>query len=63
MKQSIAVRIETQRLTTQMTARLGEWVQLGGLSESATSERRGMLNRSYQTRSDEHTIWVKVDAP
>jgi type II secretory pathway component GspD/PulD (secretin) len=56
-------QIETQRLTTQMTARLGEWVQLGSLSESATSERRGMLNRSYQTRSDERTIWVKVDAP
>jgi hypothetical protein len=38
-------------------------VQLGGVSESATSQSRGMLNRSYQTRSDERSIWVKVDAP
>lgn len=56
-------QIETQRLTTQVSARLGEWVQLGGVSESATSQSRGMLNRSYQTRSDERSIWVKVDAP
>jgi type II secretory pathway component GspD/PulD (secretin) len=56
-------QIETQRLTTQVSARLGEWVQLGRLSESATSTSRGILNRAYQTRSDERSIWVKVDAP
>jgi type II secretory pathway component GspD/PulD (secretin) len=56
-------QIRGQRLATQLGARLGEWVQLGGLSESATSESRGMLTRSYQTRSDERSIWVKVDAP
>jgi type II secretory pathway component GspD/PulD (secretin) len=56
-------QIETQRLTTQVSARLGEWVQLGRLSESATSSSRGLLNRAYQTRSDERSIWVKVDAP
>ncbi|MGH8177133.1 MAG: hypothetical protein ACREV5_12810 [Steroidobacter sp.] len=55
-------QIETQRLTTQISARLGEWVPLGGVSESSTSRSSGVLNRSHATRSDERSIWVKVEA-
>jgi type II secretory pathway component GspD/PulD (secretin) len=54
-------RVETQRLTTQLSAKLGEWVRLGGVSESATSEQRGILTRTRQTRSDDLSLWVRVE--
>lgn len=53
--------IQTQRLTTQVSGRLGEWIQLGGISESANSRQSGILSREYSTRSDERSIWVKVE--
>lgn len=54
-------QIETQRLATQLSARVGEWVRLGGVSESVSTQQRGILTRSQQTRSDELSLWVKVD--
>lgn len=54
--------IQTQQLTTQVSGPLGEWIQLGGVSESAESSRNGILNRQYSTRSDGRSIWVKVEA-
>jgi hypothetical protein len=43
-----------------VSATLGEWIQLGGVSESASSQQRGILSRQYSTSSDERGIWVKV---
>lgn len=54
--------IQTQRLTTQISGPLGEWIQLGGVNESAESNQRGILSRQHTTRSDARTIWVKVEA-
>lgn len=54
--------VETQQLSTQVSARLGEWMQLGGVNESSSSQRSGVLNRQYTTQSDERSIWVKVEA-
>ena len=54
--------IQTQSLNTQVVGRLGSWIQLGGVSESSSSTRRGVLSRSYGTDSNELAIWVKVDA-
>jgi hypothetical protein len=54
--------IETQQLTTQVAGTLGQWLQLGGVSESATSDSRGILSGQYATRSDERSIWVRVEA-
>lgn len=53
--------IETQQLSTQVSARLGEWMRLGGVSESSNSQRSGVLNRQYTTQGDERSIWVKVE--
>lgn len=54
--------IQTQRLTTQASGPLGEWIRLGGVSESATTQSRGILSRQYSTQSDAREIWVKVDS-
>jgi type II secretory pathway component GspD/PulD (secretin) len=54
-------QIQTQRLVTQVSARPDEWVRLGGVEESGSSEQRGIANRSYSTNSDEQSVWVKVE--
>jgi type II secretory pathway component GspD/PulD (secretin) len=54
--------IQSQHLTTQASGPLGEWIQLGGISESASTQQRGILSRQYSTSSDERGIWVKVEA-
>jgi type II secretory pathway component GspD/PulD (secretin) len=53
--------IRTQRLITQVSARPGEWIRLGGVDESASFEQRGPLSRGYSTQNDEQGIWLKVD--
>jgi type II secretory pathway component GspD/PulD (secretin) len=54
--------ITTQALTIQVSGRLGEWIQLGGVSESAAADRSAILDRQYATRSEESSIWVRVEA-
>lgn len=58
----VAGAVQTQSLATQVSGPVGEWIQLGGISESATAERSGVLSRQYATRSDERSIWVKVES-
>lgn len=56
--------VRTQSLSTHMTGRLGEWLRLSGVDESASSRHSGMLGGRYATSSDEQALWVKVaDAP
>ena len=54
--------IQTQRLTTQASGPLGEWIRLGGVNETASSQQRGILSRQYSTQSDAREIWIKVEA-
>lgn len=53
--------IDRQGLTTQVSARLGEWVQLGGIEQSSSSTQRGILSREYSTNDDSRAVWVKVE--
>ncbi|MGH8238203.1 MAG: secretin N-terminal domain-containing protein, partial [Steroidobacteraceae bacterium] len=55
--------IQTQRLTTQASGPLGEWMRLGGVHETASTQQRGILSRQYSTQSDAREIWVKVESP
>lgn len=53
--------VATQSLSTQVSGRLGDWIALGGISESSSATSNTPGGRSYQTQSDERTLWVKVD--
>lgn len=55
-------RIETQQLTTQVGGWLGEWIELGGVSESSSSTSSGILERQYATSSDARSLWIRVEA-
>jgi type II secretory pathway component GspD/PulD (secretin) len=54
--------IQSQSLNTQVSGRLGTWLQLGGVSESSSRTDSGTLSRNYSTGANELSIWVKVDA-
>ena len=53
--------VRAQRLSTQVSGRLGEWIALGSVSESSSSRGHGILERQYSTNSDERTLWIRVD--
>ena len=54
--------IRSQSLGTEVSGALGEWIELGGVTESENSRERGLANGSYATNSDVRTLWVKVEA-
>lgn len=53
--------VNVQRLTTTVSGRLGEWIDLGGITDSRSDERSVLLGRS-STRTDERRgVQVKVE--
>jgi type II secretory pathway component HofQ len=53
--------IETQRVQSQVSGRLGEWIELGGVSSNETTREHRPGTRRYSTRSDDRKVWVKVE--
>jgi type II secretory pathway component GspD/PulD (secretin) len=51
----------TQGITTTASGRLGEWIELGGVAQSASAEGRGILSGGQSMRSDTRSVWVRVD--
>lgn len=48
-------------VTTTVSGRLGEWIEIGGASTASSSSERGMI--TWGTRSDltQYSAWVKVE--
>ena len=61
----IAPRRETmnqqQYLATTVSARLGEWVEVGGAVESASREDRGILGSTRSRSAEARRVWLKVE--
>jgi hypothetical protein len=61
----IAPRRETvhqqQYLATTLSARLGEWVEVGGAVESASREDRAILGSSTSRSAEARRVWLKVE--
>ena len=49
-----------QRLATTASGRLGEWIELGGVTGGATREERGILSSTRSASSSSQRIWIKV---
>jgi hypothetical protein len=60
-RSAVSGRIESQSLTTQVSGKLGQWLELGALKAASSSSQSGILSGSYSTSSDERSIWVKVE--
>lgn len=53
--------VNVQRASSIISGRLGEWIELGGMNQSETRSGSGILSGSSTSRSDNRSIWVKVD--
>lgn len=54
--------INTSGLVTTVRGRLGEWLELGGTSDSSTQRSRGITHSTRSREDDKTTWWVKVDS-
>src|SRR5512145_508939 len=53
--------IDTQRLSTTVSGRLGEWIELGGGGRQATGKQSGTLSLSTSDARDNRSIWLMVE--
>lgn len=53
--------INVQQTDTRVSGRLGEWIELGGVDESANSSENGMLRRYSTAGSQDLSLRLKVD--
>ena len=53
--------IRSQSLGTEVSGTVGQWIELGGVTESDNSRERGAVSGQYATNSDARTLWVKVE--
>lgn len=54
-------RIDTQHVDTTTSARLGEWVELGGVSTASRQQSGSTLYSTTDVRNRNSTIYVKVE--
>ncbi|MEF8727456.1 MAG: hypothetical protein V5B34_04490 [Accumulibacter sp.] len=52
---------DTQRLTTTVSGRLGEWIELGGSSQQADFARQGKLHGAVGQASERRSVWLQVE--
>ncbi len=53
--------IETGGITSTVTGRLGEWIELGAASEQSSDAAAGILVWGRRTENSEYSAWVKVE--
>lgn len=54
-------RIDTQSISTTVSAPLGQWTELGGVSTSSSQQSGQTLYSTSNTRNSDNAIFVKVD--
>ena len=53
--------VQSQRMATTVSARLGEWVDIGGASQSGVHDDRAVGSASRFAGADSRRIWLKVE--
>lgn len=53
--------VDVQRVVTTVSGRLGEWLEVGGMTEQRSSERDVLLGRATAAQSERRNIVVKVE--
>ena len=53
--------VNTQRLSTTVSGRLGEWIELGGSSQQAGGRERGNSGVSSSELRDNRSVWLLVE--
>lgn len=53
--------VNTQRVSTTVSGRLGEWIELGGSGQQASGSNRGNLSVGTSDVRDNRSIWLLVE--
>lgn len=53
--------VDTQRLSTTVSGRLGEWLELGGSSQQVDAGERGLLRGGTGHSVDQRGVWLQVE--
>lgn len=53
--------VNSQRLSTTVSGRLGEWIELGGSGRQASGSQAGTTSYSTGDARDTHSIWLMVE--
>lgn len=53
--------IQTQRLNTTLSGRLGEWIELGGTGQQGGRQESGAFALSSRDMREQRSIWLKVE--
>ncbi len=53
--------VQTQRLSTTVSGRLGEWIELGGSGQQGSNRQSGTTSLSTSEVRDRRSIWLKVE--
>jgi len=53
--------VTTGSVTTTVTGRLGEWIQLGGSVDEAARSSTGLVTSGTRSELTQYSAWVKVD--
>jgi type II secretory pathway component GspD/PulD (secretin) len=54
--------VQGQRISTQVQARLGEWVEIGGTSQAGVSDQRAIGAAGSRQTTGSRRVWLKVEA-
>lgn len=53
--------VNTQRLSTTVSGRLGEWIELGGSGQQAAGRDRGNLSAGTSELRDNRSVWLLIE--
>ena len=56
-----ASQINIQHMQTSVSARLGEWIEIGGAVQNENTQRDSITGSSNSSGSDRRQIWLKVE--
>ena len=54
-------RVATAGITTQVSGRLGEWIRVGGASETSRDDTSGLLVWGTRSGDASYSVWVMVE--
>jgi hypothetical protein len=61
MSRQVGGAVNVQNMNTTVSGRLGEWMEIGGLSRDAAGQQTVILGRSASATRDSRRVLVKVD--
>jgi type II secretory pathway component GspD/PulD (secretin) len=53
--------VNTQRVSTTVSGRLGEWIELGGSGQQAAGRDRGNMNIGTSELRDSRSVWLLIE--